>query len=231
MMRARITDASFRARAHPLDHARHHAGFRAGERGRGLGRWRGALAGGSNQSRRDLRSCVWQTDRHRFVFLAGHAERDRGDVGWRSVGVQIVGVGMLGGIGFTMSLFIANLAFGDSPALETGEGGHSGGVGHIRNGGSNRAFETSEGYRLRRGGIIPVHLKFFRAWLLTARCVVVHAIGVMALLRWGSNAVTRMGSRFWFFDVDARSHSGVYHSPVVMMLIATLTASLATNSG
>lgn len=76
-----------------------------------------------------------------------------------------------------------------------------------------------------------MHLKFFIAWLLTALCIVVHAIGVMALLRWGSNAVTRMGSRFWFFDLDARSHCGVYHSPVVMMLIATLTASLVTNSG
>jgi NhaA family Na+:H+ antiporter len=35
-------------------------------------------------------------------------------ISWR----QITGVGLLGGIGFTMSLFIANLAFGDTPALE-----------------------------------------------------------------------------------------------------------------
>lgn len=41
------------------------------------------------------------------------------DIDWR----QIVGVGMLGGIGFTMSLFIANLAFGDRPALETAKVG------------------------------------------------------------------------------------------------------------
>jgi len=40
-------------------------------------------------------------------------------IGWR----QIVGVGMLGGIGFTMSLFIANLAFGNGPALETAKVG------------------------------------------------------------------------------------------------------------
>jgi NhaA family Na+:H+ antiporter len=40
-------------------------------------------------------------------------------VSWR----QIVGVGMLGGIGFTMSLFIANLAFGDTPAVETSKVG------------------------------------------------------------------------------------------------------------
>jgi NhaA family Na+:H+ antiporter len=40
-------------------------------------------------------------------------------IGWR----QIVGVGMLGGIGFTMSLFIANLAFGEAPVLETAKVG------------------------------------------------------------------------------------------------------------
>ena len=40
-------------------------------------------------------------------------------IGW----CQIIGVGMLGGIGFTMSLFIANLAFGEAPALETAKVG------------------------------------------------------------------------------------------------------------
>jgi Na+:H+ antiporter, NhaA family len=38
---------------------------------------------------------------------------------WR----QILAVGMLAGIGFTMSLFIANLAFGDTPLLETAKVG------------------------------------------------------------------------------------------------------------
>jgi NhaA family Na+:H+ antiporter len=35
-------------------------------------------------------------------------------VGWTA----IAGVGLLGGIGFTMALFIAMLAFGESPALD-----------------------------------------------------------------------------------------------------------------
>ena len=54
----------------------------------------------------------WLTIRTR---LAGMLD----DIGW----CQIVGVGMLGGIGFTMSLFIANLAFGEAPALETAKVG------------------------------------------------------------------------------------------------------------
>ena len=41
------------------------------------------------------------------------------NVGWR----QVVGVGMLGGIGFTMSLFIAHLAFGAGTVLETAKVG------------------------------------------------------------------------------------------------------------
>jgi NhaA family Na+:H+ antiporter len=40
-------------------------------------------------------------------------------VGWR----QILGVGALAGIGFTMSLFVANLAFGPTPMLETAKVG------------------------------------------------------------------------------------------------------------
>ncbi|HEY3277081.1 MAG TPA: Na+/H+ antiporter NhaA [Syntrophorhabdaceae bacterium] len=46
-----------------------------------------------------------------FAFLAVKLGMGRlpGDLGWR----HIVGMGLLGGIGFTMSIFITNLAFGD----------------------------------------------------------------------------------------------------------------------
>lgn len=54
----------------------------------------------------------WLATRSRLAAMLG-------GIGWR----QILGVGMLGGIGFTMSLFIANLAFGEALALETAKVG------------------------------------------------------------------------------------------------------------
>ena len=40
--------------------------------------------------------------------------------------------------------------------------------------------------------------KLFIAWLLMALCVMVHAMGMTALLRWVSEVVGRIGGRFWF---------------------------------
>jgi len=40
--------------------------------------------------------------------------------------------------------------------------------------------------------------KLLIAWSLTALCVIIHAIGMTALLRWVEQAVRRTGGRFWF---------------------------------
>ena len=40
--------------------------------------------------------------------------------------------------------------------------------------------------------------KLLIAWSLTALCVIVHAMGMTALLRWVNHAVARIGARFWF---------------------------------
>ncbi len=40
--------------------------------------------------------------------------------------------------------------------------------------------------------------KIFIAWALTALCVFVHAMGIIALLHWGTPLIARMGTRFWF---------------------------------
>jgi hypothetical protein len=39
--------------------------------------------------------------------------------------------------------------------------------------------------------------KLLIAWSLMALCVIVHAMGMTALLRWVNHAVVRMGARFW----------------------------------
>jgi voltage-gated potassium channel Kch len=36
------------------------------------------------------------------------------------------------------------------------------------------------------------------AWSLTALCVMIHAIGMTALLRWENRVIERIGDRFWF---------------------------------
>jgi NhaA family Na+:H+ antiporter len=56
-----------------------------------------------------------------FSWLAvamGLAERPQG-----ASGRQMLGIGVLGGIGFTMSLFIGSLAFGESPLLDNAKVG------------------------------------------------------------------------------------------------------------
>jgi len=40
--------------------------------------------------------------------------------------------------------------------------------------------------------------KLFMAWALMALCVVVHAMGMTALLRWVSGWAARISARYWF---------------------------------
>jgi NhaA family Na+:H+ antiporter len=51
-----------------------------------------------------------------FVAVSAGLCRLPAEVSWR----HIVGAGMLGGIGFTMSIFITNLAFAAEPAIANG---------------------------------------------------------------------------------------------------------------
>lgn len=41
-------------------------------------------------------------------------------------------------------------------------------------------------------------MKLLIAWSLTALCVIVHAVGMTALLRWLRQVTTRGATRFWF---------------------------------
>ena len=59
-----------------------------------------------------IASFSWLSVRTGLAFLPN-------EIGWR----QILGAGALAGIGFTMSLFVANLAFGPTPMLETAKVG------------------------------------------------------------------------------------------------------------
>lgn len=67
------------------------------------------------------------------------------DMSWR----QVIGAGMLGGIGFTMALFIGTLAFGESELLNTAKIGILGGS----------LISGIGGYLLLRGGNVPKHPK------------------------------------------------------------------------
>jgi hypothetical protein len=40
--------------------------------------------------------------------------------------------------------------------------------------------------------------KLLIAWSLTALCVMIHATGMTALLRWENRVIGRIGDRFWF---------------------------------
>ena len=55
--------------------------------------------------------------------------------------------------------------------------------------------------------------KLLIAWSLMALCVMVHAMGMTALLRWVSQADHANRRALLVFDLDARPHCRMDHSP------------------
>jgi hypothetical protein len=86
----------------------------------GQNRWPAGACLGHGRS--VARACYWQTDRHTVaafgVVKSGIAKLPRG-VGWAS----LLGYACLAGIGFTMSLFVAMLAFDETGPLNAAKSG------------------------------------------------------------------------------------------------------------
>jgi hypothetical protein len=56
-------------------------------------------------------------------------------------------------------------------------------------------MQSHEVARITRARMLS---KLLIAWSLMALCVIVHAMGMTASLRWVNHLIARMGARFWF---------------------------------